>query len=97
MDAVGIDFTDSGEPVAEASSIALADMDKPDPEALARLCQILRARGIKTREGISLTDGLTFLFYDTLSLIWTSRTAERQARKRMRRREAARAQKTGAT
>lgn len=86
-DAAGIDFTKkSGEPVAEACSVALTDIDKQDPNALMRLRQVLQARGIKTREDATLTDALSFLFYDVLAQGWKSRTAKRQARKRARRR-----------
>lgn len=85
-DATGIDFTAGFAPEGQDGAAALADIDRPDPEALTRLRRILRVRGIDTRETVSLGDALGFLFYDVLSMTWESRTPMIKARKRARRR-----------
>lgn len=94
--ATGIDFSTSI--VSGPGNIELAqqDMDRPASDELDRLRKILSVRGIKTRSSVTLTEALTFLFYDVLAQDWESRTAERQARKRARRRarKATKGQKT---
>lgn len=82
----GIDFSDTIAPGKTNIDLALQDMDRPATEDLERLRKILTVRGIRTRPDVTLRDALTFLFYDVLAQGWKSRTAERQARKRARRR-----------